>query len=385
MLTQRIQAVQSSPTLRITALVKKLIAEGKSVINLAGGEPDFDTPERIKKAAIQAIQEGFTKYTPTTGIPELKEAIATLLKRQHGLTYSPSQIAVTCGAKQAVFNTLQVLAQSGDEVLIPSPYWVSYPDMVRLAGAAPVHVRTESSHGFRLSAKLIERACTARTRVLILNSPANPTGAVLDRGSLKEIAQVAASRGLWVVSDEIYSRLSYDGPAPSIAELSPETLKWTVVIDGVSKAYAMTGWRIGYLAGPIEVVEATARLQDHSTSNPASISQKAALAALTGGEEELDRMVQEFKKRRDILVERIQEIPRLSLTKPQGAFYGFIDISELRLDSARFCERALQEAGLALIPGAGFGWDSHVRLSFCLKTELLIEGLDRLQKFVGGL
>ena len=385
MLSQRIQAVCPSPTLKITALVKKLIAQGKEIINLAGGEPDFDTPESVKSAAIRAIQEGFTKYTPTTGLPELKSAIAASLRRHQGLVYEPSQIAVTCGAKQAVYNTLQVLVQPSDEVLIPSPYWVSYPEMVRLAGARPIEVRTDPEEGFRLSAQQVEKASTEHTRVLILNSPSNPTGAVLDQKRLREIAEVALRRKWWVLSDEIYSRLSYEGPARSIAAVSPQILQQTVVIDGVSKTYAMTGWRIGYLAGPLEVVEATGRLQDHSTSNPTSISQKAALAALTGADGEVVQMAQEFKKRRDLLVEGLRQIPKLSLVPPHGAFYGFIDVSACGLDSTRFCEKALEEQQIALIPGVGFGWDSHVRLSFCLKTELLTEGLIRLKGFVKGL
>jgi len=386
MLTQRIQAVQPSPTLRVTALAKQLQAQGKKVINLAAGEPDFDTPQPVKQAAVQAIQEGFTKYTPTTGIPELKAAIAASLARDRGLSYRPEQVAVTCGAKQALYNLLQVLVQTGEEVLIPSPYWVSYPEMVRLAGAAPIEVKTSASRSFQLDRKTVERVCTPRARVLILNSPSNPTGAILKEEVLKELAPLVLERNLWVISDEIYSRLVYDGDnCPSIASLSPEIFSRTVIVDGVSKAYAMTGWRIGFLAGPAEIVEAAGRLQDHSTSNPSSISQRAALAALTGDQSSVRQMVEEFRKRRDGMVERLSKIQKVSFVKPEGAFYCFVDVSATGLNSNVFSERLLKEALVAVIPGAGFGWDSHVRLSFATGVESIREGLDRFENFIRGL
>ena len=385
MLTQRIQAVQGSPTLRFTALVKQLQAQGKKVINLAAGEPDFDTPEPIKAAAVRAIQEGFTKYTPTTGIPELKAAIVSTLARDRGLSYRPEQIAVTCGAKQALFNLLQVLVQAADEVLIPSPYWVSYPEMVRLAGATPVEIRTDSEKGFRLDPEAVERACNPRTRCLILNSPSNPTGVVLDENRLKALARVAKAHSLWVISDEIYAQLVYGTQAPSIAAVAPEMAPWTLVVDGVSKAYAMTGWRIGYLAGPVEVVEAAGRLQDHSTSNPTSISQRAAVAALTSDPASMRQMVQEFSQRRDLLVQRLAAVPKISFVEPEGAFYCFVDISATGLQSTVFAERLLQEALVAVIPGDGFGWDSHVRLSFAIGRQALEEGLNRFESFIRSL
>ncbi len=385
MLTQRIQAVAPSSTLKVTALAKELQAQGKKVINLAAGEPDFDTPDHIKAAAIQAIQEGFTKYTPTTGIPDLKKAIAAFFSQDRKLTYHPQQIAVTCGAKQALFNLLQVLVQSGDEVLIPSPYWVSYPEMVRLSSATPLEVRTDPKDGFRVSAQAIERAWSPRTRILILNSPSNPTGAVLEESRLRAIGEVVCSRKLWVISDEIYSSFVYDAPASSIASLSPELYQRTVVVDGVSKAYAMTGWRIGYMAGPVEVVEAAGRLQDHSTSNPTSISQRAALAALTGDRTPVKKMVEEFKKRRDLLLKQLAGIPQVTVVKPEGAFYCFIDISATGLSSTVFSERLLQEALVALIPGAGFGWDTHVRISFAASLESIQEGVRRMEQFIRSL
>ena len=385
MLTERIRAVQPSPTLRFTALAKHLQAQGKKVINLAAGEPDFDTPEPVKAAAIRSIQEGFTKYTPTSGIPELKAAIVSVLARDRGLTYRPEQVMVTCGAKQALFNLFQVMVQPGDEVLIPSPYWVSYPEMVRLAGAAPVEVRTEPGDKFHLSAAQVEKACTPRTRCLVLNSPSNPTGAVLDEKRLKEIAQVAKAKNLWIISDEIYCQLVYGVKAPSIAAVAPEWAPRTVVVDGVSKAYAMTGWRIGFLAGPADVVEAAGRLQDHSTSNPASISQRAALAALTGDPASVRKMAEEFGRRRDFLIKRLAVIPKISFVEPEGAFYCFVDISKTGLKSAVFAERLLQEALVAAIPGDGFGWDGYVRFSFAIGQRALGEGMDRLEAFIRSL
>lgn len=385
MLSERIRAVHPSPTLRFTALARELQSQGKKVINLAAGEPDFDTPEPVKAAAVRAIQEGFTKYTPTTGIPELKSAIVSTLARDRGLTVRPEQVMVTCGAKQALFNLFQVLVQPGDEVLVPSPYWVSYPEMVRLAGATPVEVRTEPSAKFRLSAEAVAKAYTPKTRCLILNSPSNPTGAVLGEQSLKEIARVAQAKGLWIISDEIYSQLVYGTTAPSIAAVAPEVVSKTLVVDGVSKAYAMTGWRIGYVAGPAEVIEAAGRLQDHSTSNPASISQRAALAALTGDPASVRKMAREFGRRRDLLVKRLAGIPGISFVEPEGAFYCFVNISKTGLKSAVFSERLLQEALVASIPGDGFGWDHYVRLSFAVGSEALEEGMNRFQKFIGSL
>ena len=385
MLTQRIQAVKPSPTLRFTALARQMQAQGKDVCNLAAGEPDFDTPEPIKAAAVRAIQEGFTKYTPTTGTAELKSAVAAFFARERSLSYKPEQIVVTCGAKQALYNVLQVLVQPGDEVLIPSPYWVSYPEMVRLAGATPVEIRTDPGQGFRLSAEQVDRACTPRTRCLVLNSPSNPTGSVLEEDRLKSIARVARQRDLWLISDEIYSQLVYGTTVPSIAAVAPEVAPKTIVVDGVSKAYAMTGWRIGYLAASPEIAEAAGRLQDHSTSNPTSISQKAACAALTGDPAPVKAMVREFGQRRDLLVNRLKTIPQVSFIEPQGAFYCFVDISSTGLGSVVFSERLLQEARVAGIPGNGFGWDSYVRLSFSLNREALQEGLNRFDQFIRSL
>ncbi len=382
MLSQRIQTVQPSPTLRFTSLVKQLQAQGKKVYNLAAGEPDFDTPDFVKSAAIQAIQQGFTKYTPTTGIPELKAAVAETFKKYQKLNYSPGQVVVTCGAKQALYNILQVLVQSGDEVLIPSPYWVSYPEMVKLAGASPVEVRMNPQDEFQLDIKKLSTACSSKTKCLIVNSPSNPTGAVLSRENLKAVAQFALEKNLWIISDEIYSRLVYGMEFFSIACASPEIFKKTIVVDGVSKAYAMTGWRIGYLAGPQDIIDAVSRFQDHTTSNPASISQKAALAALTGDQTFVNTMAAEFQKRRDLVVNELKKIPKISFVRPDGAFYCFVDISAAGLGSDAFAEKLLNGEQVAVIPGSGFGWDTHVRLSFATGMESIEEGLKRLGRFV---
>lgn len=372
-LADRITAVAPSSTLAITAQAKALKAQGVDVINLAAGEPDQETPAPIKAAAIAAIQEGFTKYTPTAGIPELKAAIA----KRFGI----GDVVVTNGAKQALYNALQVLCRPGDEVLIPSPYWVSYPEMVKLAGATPVFIRTEPKDQFRLQPQALERALTSKSRLLLLNSPSNPTGAVLPRRLLESIAAVAAARRLFVVSDEIYDQLIYEEPHVSITAL-PGMRELTVVVNGVSKSYAMTGWRIGYAAGPRPIIEAMVKLQDHATSNPSSISQRAALAALTGDQAPVRAMAQEYKTRRDLVVEALRAVPGLTFVPPQGTFYVFCDISGSGMRSSVFAERLLAEQHLAVIPGDGFGWDTHIRVSFCASREAIGEGVRRLKEFM---
>ncbi len=384
-LTARITAVAPSATLGITAQAKALKAQGVDVINLAGGEPDCDTPGHVKAAAITAIQEGFTKYTPTAGIPELRAAIASQLTAHLGVAYQPAEIVVTNGAKQALYNAMQALCQAGDEVLIPSPYWVSYPEMVKLAGATPVFVRTEPGEQFRVTPQAIERAITSHTTLLILNSPSNPTGAMLPRATLEAIAHVALAKGVFVISDEIYDQLAYDESHASIAAMSPAMRAQTLVINGVSKAYAMTGWRIGYAAGPQAVVDAMIKLQDHATSNASSISQRAALAALTGDQAPVQAMAQEFRTRRDLIVRELATVPRLTCVPPQGAFYCFCDIAGSGLRASEFASRLLTEAHVAVIPGEGFGWDSYIRLSFSVGRDALQEGVRRLRTFMGTL
>ena len=381
-LADRITAVAPSSTLAITAQAKALKAKGVDVVNLAGGEPDLDTPPSIKAAAIAAIQEGFTKYTPTAGIPELRAAVSDALARSTGVAYPPSQVVVTSGAKQALYNAIQVLCRPGDEVLIPSPYWVSYPEMVRLAGGVPVFVRTEPQDQFRLTPEAVERALTPKTRLLLLNTPSNPTGSVLPRQTLEALVTTLLGRKIPVISDEIYDRLVYDETHVSIAAVSPAMRDRTLVVNGVSKTYAMTGWRIGYAAGPEAVIDAMIRLQDHSTSNPSSISQRAALAALTGDQAPVQAMREEFRARRNLLVQTLSTVPGLTFVIPQGAFYCFCDISAFKMRSAEFANRLLTQVHVAVIPGEGFGWDTHIRLSFCASREMLREGIRRLGDFV---
>jgi len=384
-LASRITAVAPSSTLAITAKAKALKAQGVDVVNLAGGEPDFDTPAHIKSAAIAAIQEGFTKYTPTAGIPDLRAAVATSLTDDLGVAYQPSEVVVTNGAKHALYNALQVLCQPGDEVLIPSPYWVSYPEMVTLAGATPIFVKTTVDDRFRLTVEAVERAVTAKTRLLLLNSPSNPTGSILPTSSLLPLADLVTRRSLFVISDEIYDKLSYDEPHVSIVACHPALRDRTLIVNGVSKAFAMTGWRIGYAAGPQPVIDAMITLQDHATSNASSISQRAALAALTGDRSTITRMAEEFKARRDLLVEALRTVPGVSCVPPQGAFYAFCDIAASGLTSAVFAERLLAEQHVAVIPGAGFGWPTHIRLSFCIGRDALQEGVRRLRAFMEAL
>jgi len=370
-------------TLAITAKAKKMRTEGKNVINFAAGEPDFDTPHNIKSAAISAISEGFTKYTPASGMPQLKDAICDKLKKDNALSYKPSQIIVSCGAKHSLYNIFQALCDKGDEVIVPSPYWVSYPEMVKLSGAKPVVVKTDEKSGFKLTEKDLKKAATKRTKAIIINSPSNPTGSAYSIEDLSMVAKWAISKNIFVISDEIYENLIYDGLKHiSIASLGNEIFKLAIVVNGVSKSYSMTGWRIGYLAGDEKIVGAINKLQSHSTSNPASISQKAALEALTGGNEFVRKIAEEFEKRRDLILGGIGRINKLSCFKPQGAFYLFCDISKTKMDSISFANKLLEETRVAVIPGIAFGWDTHVRMSFACKAEDIKEGINRISKWL---
>lgn len=385
MLARRVSHLEPSSTLAITAKAKQLKAQGVDIVNLAAGEPDFDTPDHVKAAGIQAIQQGKTKYTPTTGIEELKQAIVRKLKEENHLDYAPAQVVVSCGAKHALFNAIQVLCDEGDEVLICSPYWVSYPEMVKVSLAQPVFVQTQMRAGFRPSPEAFTQALTPRTRLLILNSPSNPTGAVLTRDDLFWIAELAVQRKLWVISDEIYEHLIYDGlKHTSITTINRELSNQTLVVNGVSKTFAMTGWRIGYLAGPREVVEAVSRLQDHTTSNPTSISQYAAVAALNAMESRdwVVRMREEFARRRDRMVEGLARIPQVKFWKPQGAFYVLCHIGSVGMAPAQVAARLLDEARVAVIPGEGFGAPDAIRLSFATSLEEIDRGIERLGAWI---
>lgn len=372
-----------SATLDITSKAKKMIKDGRDVVNFGAGEPDFDTPGHIKEKAIKAINEGFTKYTPSSGTLELRDAIAKKLKNDNSLAYSPSQIVVSSGAKHSLYNVFQALCEEGDEVIIPSPYWLSYPEMVRMAGAAPVFIETSKENKFKVTEKELSSKITKKTKAFILNSPSNPTGSVYDSEELKMIARLAVKHEFYVVSDEIYEKLIYDGKKHvSIASLGKEIYDLAVTINGVSKSYSMTGWRIGYAAGPQDLMDAISNLQSHATSNPASISQAAAREALTGDQACVEDMRREFEKRRDVMVSRINKIKNISCVKPQGAFYVFCDISKLNMDSAALAAKLLDEALVAVVPGEPFGAKSFIRLSFATTAENISKGLDRLEGWI---
>jgi len=382
-ITKRIQEVNESVTLAISARAKALKKQGKDVISFGAGEPDFDTPDFIKNAAKEALDQGFTKYTPASGIPELKQAIVNKLKRDNKLDYDASQIVISCGAKHSLYNIMQVIAEEGDEVIIPAPAWLSYPEMVKLASATPVLVETKEENGFKLTADELKKAITKNTRAIVLNSPSNPTGMVYSEDELKSLAAVLENEDIIVISDEIYEFLMYDGlKHVSIASLSKKIKEHTIVVNGVSKSHSMTGWRIGYIAAPIEIAKGVSKLQSQSTSNPTSIAQKAALAAISADLSSVKEMVKVFAKRRDLMVERISKIDKLTALKPEGAFYVFVNIKATGLNSMDFAKKILEDKLVAVIPGKPFGSDDHVRLSFAISEDEINKGLDRVKEFV---
>jgi aspartate aminotransferase len=381
-INRRIQTLVPSATLAITARAKELKAQGADVVSFAAGEPDFDTPVYIQEAAIEAIKKGQTRYTPSIGALDLRKEIAKKFKDDNGLTYDPKQIAVSCGAKHSIYCIIQILADEGDDVLIPSPYWVSYPEMVKLAGAVPKFIETSAQTDFKIRPEQLEQAITDKTRVLILNSPSNPTGAVYSREELEQIAEVCVKKDIFVLSDEIYEKLIYDVPEyVSIASLGKEIYDRTITVNGVSKAYAMTGWRIGYAAGPIKVMEYLNKFQDHSTSNPCSISQAATLKALQAPQDEVYAMCNEFKARRDLMMRLLDKINCISYIRPQGAFYMFCDISSLG-SSMDVATAILNDVNVAFIPGEGFGAPGFGRLSFATSRERIEEGVRRIAGWI---
>ncbi|HEX9019928.1 MAG TPA: pyridoxal phosphate-dependent aminotransferase [Nitrospirota bacterium] len=390
-IAKRAQAIKPSPTLATAAKAKAMKAQGIDVVDFGVGEPDFDTPENVKQAGIKAIQSGFTKYTPAGGTDELKEAVVEKFRKDNGLQYEKSQVLVSCGAKHSLYNIAEALFDPGDEIIIPSPYWVSYPDQVLLNDAVPVVVETTEAEGFRLSARKLEKAVTKKTKALVLNSPSNPTGLAYDKKTLEEIAAVAVKHKLYVISDEIYEKLIYDGFEHfSIASLGREIKELTIVVNGVSKSHAMTGWRIGYAAGPKDVITAMANIQSQSTSNPTSISQKAALEALRGPQDFIKTMNAEFDRRRKYMVERLNNMGMPCLM-PVGAFYAFPNVSKLFGKSANgktiqgssdLAAYLLEKANVALVSGDAFGADSHIRLSYATSMESIRTGLDRMEKAV---
>jgi aspartate aminotransferase len=390
-LADRLKTLAPSSTLAVQAKAKELRARGIDVISFGAGEPDFDTPRRIKDAAVEAMQRGQTKYTEVGGVPELRAAVCAKLKRDNGLDYEPADILVSVGAKHTLFNLVMALINPGDEVLVPSPYWVSYPEQVRLLGGVPVAVPTPEATGFDLDPARLAAAVTPRTKLIVLNSPNNPTGAVFTPGALAAVARLAVERDLWVVSDECYEALTFEGRHASIASLGPEVKARTIVVNTCSKAYAMTGWRIGYAAGPRALIRAMTDVQSQVTSNPSSIAQWAAVEALTGPQDEVAKMAGEFDRRRRLIIDGLNALPGVRCVMPRGAFYAFPNVSGLfgrtwrKADGAVSLESSLdatafllEEARVAVVPGRDFGSDAHVRLSYATSDALIGEGLARM-------
>ncbi len=385
-LAERLKKINPSSTLAITSKAKKLKNLGKDIVNFAAGEPDFDTPDFIKAAASAALDSGFTKYTPTTGTAELKKLICYKFKKDNCLEYAPDQVIVSCGAKHSIYNALMVLLNRNDEALIPCPYWVSYPEMVNLCEATPRFIKTQAANNFKITAKELAKHITQKAKVLILNSPSNPAGSVYNKDELAEIAKICVDKNIFVISDEIYEKIIYDDlKHESIAGLNKDIYDLTITVNGLSKSHSMTGWRIGYLGAPSDVAAAISNLQDHSTSNPNSIAQKAAEAALSAPDDFSNKIRQEFAKRRDYLAGRLKSIKQLDFCLPQGAFYMFCNISRTGLDSMTFAKRLLEEEYVSLIPGLPFGRDDYIRISFATNINDLQKGLDRIEKWVAKL
>ncbi len=381
--SSRLAAISPSETLAITSKAKALKQQGVDVVSFAAGEPDFDTPQHIKEAAVRALKDGQTKYTPAKGMPALIEAVREKFREENGLEYAADQIVISCGAKHSLFNAIQAVCDDGDEVIIPSPYWVTYPEQVKLAGASPVFLPTREEDDFAVDPERLAAALTPRTRALIICSPSNPTGTAIPRDRLEAIARLACEKDFYLISDEIYEKLIFDDfDLVSIASFSTEVRDRTIVVNGVSKAYSMTGWRIGYLAAPSPVAKAIAAYQSHSTSNPATVSQFAALAALTGDQEPVAKMAAAFRERRDFMMKRLGEIKGVSCRKPAGTFYVFPNISALGMGSKELAGELIEKAKIAVVPGGAFGWDTHIRLSFADSLENLGKGLDRLRDYV---
>lgn len=386
MYSQKIQNLSESATIAISTLASELKAKGRDVLSFSAGEPDFDTPQVIKDEAIRALNSGFTKYTAVPGIPELREAIAKKLKRENGLSYTPKQVLVSNGAKQSLFNIFQALVNDGDEVIVPAPYWVTYPELVIYSGGKPVFITTDENSNFKITAKQLKNAITPKTKILVLTTPSNPTGMVYTKAELTEIAEVLKDTKIWVVSDEMYEKLVYGVKFTSAASISDDMMKRTITVNGLSKSVAMTGWRMGYLATTDDkLVKLMDNLQSQCTSNINSITQKASVVALNGdADRDIEMMRQAFEKRRDLACDLINNIGGLSVQKPQGAFYLFINIKGVAKfggDSMKFCSELLSREGVALVPGSAFGMDGYVRLSFACSTEQIVEGIKRIEKF----
>jgi len=384
MLTKRINVLSESITIAVTALAQELRAQGKDVLSFSAGEPDFGTPQVIKDAAIKAINDDFTKYTAVDGIPALKQAVCDKLKRDNGLDYAPNQVIVNNGAKHSLFNLMQATIEEGDEVIIPAPFWVTYPELVLYSGGTPVEIMTDDASGFKITPEQLKAAITPKTKMLILTTPSNPTGAVYSKEELTALAEVLKGTDILVASDEMYEKLVYEGTFTSAASISDDMYKRTITINGLSKSVAMTGWRFGYMAAAdTELIKATKKLQSQSTSNINSITQIAAITGLDGSADaDIEMMRKAFKERRDAAVKMFNEIDGLSVLSPDGAFYLFVNIKALSNDSLEFCKRLLEESEVAVVPGVGFGAEGYFRFSFATSLENITKGINRIESFV---
>ena len=395
MISERAKKISPSPTLAITAKAKQMQADGIDVVSFGAGEPDFDTPEHIKQSAWESLKAGFTKYTPVSGTLELRKAICKKLKEDNNLDYTPANIIVSLGAKHSIYNAVLATINPGDEVIIPTPYWVSYPEIVKMAEGVSVYVETDESTGFTMSIDVLKAAITPKTRMLILNSPSNPTGGIYTKAQIQQIADLAVEKGFMVLSDEIYEKILYDGNEHvSIASLGEEIKKLTITVNGMSKAYSMTGWRLGYTAAEKDIVAAMDNIQGHSTSNPVSFTMPAAVTALESPKEVVQNMVTEFDARRKYIVERLNSIPGITCYTPGGAFYVFPNVSalygksydgKLINSSDSFADYILEAAKVAVVAGSGFGADKYVRLSYATSMDNIRKGLDRIEEAVGKL
>ncbi len=385
-ISRRAASLSPSLTLIIDSKAKQMKADGLDVVGFGAGEPDFDTPQHIKDAAIKALNEGFTKYTPASGIPELRQAIADKFQREHGLSYKPSQIIVSCGGKHSCYNVIMATCEEGDEVIIPAPYWLSYPEMVKLAGATPVILPTSDKTEFKVTPAQLRGAITPRTRLFVLNTPSNPTGSVYTPEEIKALGDICVEKGVLIMSDEIYEHLLYDGAIhKSVAGFSQAHYDHTIIVHGFAKAWSMTGWRLGFLAAPEPIAKAIDAIQSHSTSNPTSFAQKGAVAALNGSQEHLKSWLVEYARRRTYAWKKLNSIPGISCVNSKGAFYLFPNISKLGLNSTDFCARLLEQEKVAAVPGLAFGADDYLRISYATGMSNIEKGLDRLENFVRSL
>lgn len=385
-ISRRAASLSPSLTLAIDAKAKQMKAEGLDVVGFGAGEPDFDTPQHIKDAAAKALAAGFTKYTPSSGIPELRQAIADKFQRENGLTYKPSQIIVSCGGKHSCYNVILATCQEGDEVIIPAPYWLSYPEMVKLAGATPVILPTSDRSEFKVTPAQLREAITPKTRLFVLNSPSNPTGSVYTPEEVKALGDICVERGVLIMSDEIYEHLLYDGAVHrGVATFSPAHYAHTIIVHGFAKAWSMTGWRLGFLAAPEPIAKAIDAVQSHSTSNPTSFAQKGAVAALTGPQDHLPGWLAEYARRRTYAWQKLNSIPGVSCVNSKGAFYLFPNISKTGLKSADFCARLLEQEKVAAVPGIAFGADEYIRISYATSLANIEKGLERMDRFCRSL